>query len=243
MDKLQEYLSSHKYSNINDIRGKRYGKVVVIEFSKVDKYFSSVWMCKCDCGNVLEISLNRLNTKWVTSCGCTPMQRKFEDLTGKKFGKLTVLSIVNRVKVGERIKWKCRCECGKIKITSSKMLKNGRSKHCGCSKNAKGINLKHGGKGTPEYNIWASMKARCYNKKSAAYQYYGGRGITVCESWKNSFVCFLKDMGKRPSLELSIDRINNDGNYEPSNCRWATIFEQNKNRRKPSRNKKLINKQ
>lgn len=89
----------------------------------------------------------------------------------------------------------------------------------------------HGGTKSVEYNTWAQMKARCYNSKSHNYINYGARGITVCDRWKNSFGAFLKDMGPRPSPKHSIDRINNNGNYEPNNCRWATNSEQVRNQR------------
>jgi hypothetical protein len=82
----------------------------------------------------------------------------------------------------------------------------------------------------PEYHAWRGMMSRCYNPKSSGYKYYGGRGITVCERWKNSSNSFMEDMGPRPSPKHSVDRINNDGNYEPSNCRWATWKEQANNK-------------
>ncbi len=89
----------------------------------------------------------------------------------------------------------------------------------------------HGLRNTPEYEVWAGMKARCFNPKHVGYKRYGGRGITVCDRWKNSFINFLKDMGKRPEGDYQIDRENNLGNYEPSNCRWVSYIENNQNRR------------
>lgn len=159
------------------------------------------------------------------------------DLTGQRFGRLEVVAFA-RVNRSRNACWLCRCDCGKERVVSGHELRRGRTSSCGCWRSAVKIllNLKHGhkraGSETPEYRAWHSMISRCTNPKLEAWKYYGGRGITVCDRWKNSFEAFLADMGPRPSPNLSIDRFpNNDGNYEPGNCRWATRSEQRANQR------------
>jgi len=120
-----------------------------------------------------------------------------------------------------------QCVCGTIKSVYYYSIKNGGSKSCGCDRKN---NLKHKLCGTKEYNSWNNMKIRCYNPSHKQYKDYGGRGIRVCNEWLNSFEQFYKDMGPRP-IGTTLDRINNNKGYEPSNCRWSTPKEQSKNRR------------
>ena len=125
--------------------------------------------------------------------------------------------------------WHCRCDCGALKTVQGGHLKTGHTKSCGCLDKAR--KTIHGKCESSEYAAYRGMKQRCYNEEGTAYPGYGGRGITVCPRWLNSVEDFLKDMGPKPSPEYSIDRIDNDGNYEPGNCRWATKTEQSINQR------------
>jgi len=156
-------------------------------------------------------------------------------LIGQTFGRLTVTSF-SSVKHGER-HWECLCTCGKTHIARGSHLKSGGVTSCGCYRTEQIIKAKttHGArtrlnKQPNEYYIWQGIKQRCHNPKNTMYKYYGQRGIAVCDRWFNSYENFISDMGPRPSLEYSIDRINNDGNYEPSNCRWATPLIQGNNK-------------
>jgi len=131
-------------------------------------------------------------------------------------------------------RWVCQCSWGSDpRPVLQASLLNSSSKSCGCLKNemTSGINRKHGMSETKEYNTWCLMKRRCNNPKEVGYKYYGGRGITVCDRWLESFQNFYEDMGKCPE-GMSLDRIDVNGNYEPSNCRWATHSEQSYNQRR-----------
>lgn len=162
---------------------------------------------------------------------------RFIDLSGKRFSRWFILSGAGIT--GGSYYWLCQCDCGTIKKVQSTYLRNGESKSCGCLRNEDRWKTAttHGGTRNgiiiPEYRSWVAMKTRCYNKNNPAYKYYGGRGIEVCERWINSFYNFLSDMGVRPSPTHSLDRFpNKNGNYGPSNCRWATKKEQARNTRK-----------
>ena len=156
------------------------------------------------------------------------------DLTGQKFGRLIVLKRASNKLMPsgqQRIRWRCLCECGKIVTVGGQNIKSGETKSCGCWNRDR--LFKHGQSLTPEHAAWSGMKARCLNPKNSAYNYYGGRGITVCGRWqdKNGYLNFIADMGLRPTSQHSLDRINVNGNYEPTNCRWATKEQQMENRR------------
>lgn len=156
------------------------------------------------------------------------------DLNGMRFGRLLVVCYADSM--GGKARWLCRCDCGNEKVFVSGNLRSGSSTSCGCFQieRASDARMVHGhnmrGARTAEHKTWVRMLQRCENEKAADYQRYGGRGITVCKRW-HIFENFFADMGVRPSADLSIDRKDNDGSYEPGNCRWATRSVQQSNKR------------
>jgi hypothetical protein len=155
---------------------------------------------------------------------------KFIDLTGDQYSRLTVISQAGQMDSGHR-RWLCRCSCGSEVTVAGTELRSGDTKSCGCLRRettAK-LNVTHKMTSAPEYRTWATIIRRCTNKNTKDYKYYGGRGISVCAEWVGNFEAFFQHVGKKPSPKYSIDRIDNNGNYEPGNVRWATHQQQMQN--------------
>ena len=156
---------------------------------------------------------------------------KLIDLSGKRFGMLTVIEKVGTNAKGIAI-WRCACDCGHCTTVRSDDLRCGKVKSCGCFKKT-GLHKSHGGTYTRLYRVWCSMRARCKNPNNEDYHNYGGRGICVCDDWLTDYSAF-RDWSEANgyAVGLTIDRIDNDGNYQPENCRWVTMKVQNNNKKR-----------
>lgn len=167
------------------------------------------------------------NPKYVSSGTYKPLPI----LPGDKYHSWTVVRPLGQIKKWANHYWECVCDCGTVSHVNGTVLVNGRSKHCKSGVHMKGRNQTHGMKYTRIYATWANMKRRCNNPKCSMYYLYGGRGITVCDRWKQGFQNFYEDMKDGYSEDLQLDRIDVNGNYFKENCRWATRIEQGKNKR------------
>lgn len=224
-------------SRLIDLTGKRFGKLLVIKradnLTKRNGGIIVRWECRCDCGNTSFVTSANLIHHGTKSCGCS----NFCDLTGKRFGELTVLERAKSKKTPSgksRTMWRCKCDCGKESIVDASSLKRGTTTTCGTHKSVKNINAHktHGMSRTRIYTEWIAMKSRFYNSSSPDFSRYGGRGITVCDEWLHDFQAFYDwAMANGYAEDLSIDRIDVNGNYEPSNCRWADDELQSNNKR------------
>lgn len=222
-----------------DLTGQRFGKLTVISqnLNLPKRGTTTYWNCICDCGNETVATTAHLRSGDKKSCGC---MRK-SDLTGKKFGRLTVIGLSDDIyttKTGKKYRNKvyiCECDCGQLVKCLGNNLSKSVTTSCGCYQKeltSKRFSI-HNMRKTRLYDIWANMKSRCLNPHNKSYQSYGGRGIQICKKWEVSFSAFSEwAIASGYSDDLTIDRIDVDGDYQPSNCRWATQEVQSNNQRK-----------
>jgi len=237
-----------------DVTGQRFTSLVAVRFLRFENK-RTIWLFRCDCGKELEVRIDMVKSGNTRSCGCirTVVARGLiptrhghtlkaaTDLTGRRFGRLTVSAEADKRLGIKHRRWSCLCDCGKSVTIEQRSLIIGKAQSCGCIQREKAAeqaalmgagNATHGMTDSPEWLAWKNMIARCTDPGQKSYPHYGGRGIAVCDRWlgEDGFVNFYVDLGARPSPGHSLGRIDNDGNYCPENCRWETIHQQARNR-------------
>jgi len=217
--------------NFKDLTGQVFGKLTVINLDKSGK--NCRWNCLCECGVTKSIRASHILAGKINSCGCLLHRDsvRFIDLTGLKFNRLTVVSL--NIK-GKRTKWNCICDCGNECVIEANRLKKGISKSCGCfhkeatskAKTTHGITVTN----KRLYNVWRNMLSRCYKKNNENYKYYGGKGVVICDLWlSDNSIFFSWALSNGYTKNMTIERKDSNGNYEPSNCTFIPQSEQSQN--------------
>lgn len=237
------YIWRTNMSKLIDMTGTECGRLTVIERTGSTKSGDALWRCVCKCGRETIVTGNRLRRGRTKSCGCLRADqaaRSYNDIGNTRFGRLLVIRRYGSNKYGNAT-WLCACDCGASCITTASSLLSGDTRSCGCLNRelirARNQNrITHGDSKKRLYRVWQEMIQRCYNPNATAFREYGGRGISVCDEWRNyeSFRDWAIGAGydeNAPHGVCTLDRIRVNGRYEPENCRWVSMGEQSLNKR------------